>query len=298
MCMDPFVEYSHHVACGMEPGMQNSSASSEDHWPQAELTDRKTEGCRLVDQVRCDICDFLTSCSELLFNERDLQMHLALWLRQSDSAYDDVDLEYFVPYQELDKGPNGYLWENELRLDIVVRKGREFLPVELKYKTRRITCATERFGEKLGGNIEVVKNQGAQDLGMYNFWKDVRRLELVRRRFHTSVKNGLSVFVTNDPKYLRKSPQSNHEAFGMSEGVHETRKCWGNRHSACAAKNPNFEVEQPYAIHWHRHNIVGNIFYFCIVQIGESDDSPDEATKECFRIGSSSGVSTNEAELL
>ena len=25
--MDPFVEYSHHVACGMEPGMQNSSAS-------------------------------------------------------------------------------------------------------------------------------------------------------------------------------------------------------------------------------------------------------------------------------
>ena len=56
----------------------------------------------LSDVVREDIVAFLDSNNELLFNERDLQIHLATWLRGSANAYDDVDVEYYVPYQELD----------------------------------------------------------------------------------------------------------------------------------------------------------------------------------------------------
>ena len=149
---------------------------------------------RLVDSVRDDIRKFLERNDELLFNERDLQIHLAMSLQKSSQAYDDVDLEYYVPRSELD----GYRWNSELRLDLVVHQGNEFLPVELKYKTRSISRRIERFGELLTEAAVVVKNQGAQDLGRYDFWKDVRRLELVRRRF-AAVKNGLALFVTNDP---------------------------------------------------------------------------------------------------
>ena len=46
--------------------------------------------------VKDDIIAFLKRAdNELLFNERDLQMHLCTWLRNSKNAYDDVDIEYY-----------------------------------------------------------------------------------------------------------------------------------------------------------------------------------------------------------
>ncbi|MGN0235199.1 MAG: hypothetical protein ACI4BD_02640, partial [Paludibacteraceae bacterium] len=85
----------------------------------------------LVNITKRDIIAFMQNNQELLFNERDFQMHLAVWLRES-KHYDDVDVEYYIPYEKLDN----YIWKNELRLDIVVRKGKEYLPIELKYKTK------------------------------------------------------------------------------------------------------------------------------------------------------------------
>ena len=133
----------------------------------------------LLDAVKADVQDFLQTNQELMFNERDLQIHLALYLSRSKNQYDDVDVEYYVPYREL----QDYLWENELKLDIVVSKNGEFIPVELKYKTVYVERQIPRFNQKLKEPVEVLKNQGAQDMGMYNFWKDVRRVELVKRRF-------------------------------------------------------------------------------------------------------------------
>ena len=55
----------------------------------------------LTDIVHDDVMAFLESNDELLFNERDFQMHLATWLRRSGNGYDDVDVEYYVPREEL-----------------------------------------------------------------------------------------------------------------------------------------------------------------------------------------------------
>lgn len=123
-------------------------------------------------------------------------MHLATYLKEV-GTYDDVDLEYFVPTNLLD----GYkdLWDTELRVDILVRKGNEYCPIELKYKTKKIETSLTRFGVDIA-DVVIVKDQGAQDLGMYGFWKDVKRIEMVKARFET-VKSGLSVFLTNDVAY-------------------------------------------------------------------------------------------------
>ena len=117
---------------------------------------------KLIEQVKNDIHRYL-NCEdgELLFNERDLQMHLAHHLTGT-GHYDDVDVEYYVPYEQLDN----YIWKNELKLDILVRKGNEFLPIELKYKTKRHCKKIYRFNEEMPNDVEVLKNQGAQDLGM------------------------------------------------------------------------------------------------------------------------------------
>lgn len=66
------------------------------------------------------------------------------------------------------------------------------LAVELKYKTRKLEIAhnNERF---------QLKNQGAQDLGRYDFLKDVARLEQVAGT--NSDVQGYAVLLTNDPSY-------------------------------------------------------------------------------------------------
>ena len=59
-------------------------------------------------------------------------MQLSVYLMQSGN-YNDVNVEYFIPFSQL----NGYLWNNELYIDIVVRRGDEFVAVELKYPTKK-----------------------------------------------------------------------------------------------------------------------------------------------------------------
>lgn len=218
----------------------------------------------LIDIVRTDVFAFMESKSELLFNERDFQIHLATWLRGSANHYDDVDVEYYVPWQELDN----YVWRSELRLDIVVKKDGEYCPVELKYKTRKVKRQISRFDELLNDEVVVMKNQGAQDLGMYDFWKDVRRVELVRNRFER-VKSGLAVFLTNDAFYTRGSrATSNNYLFGMvGDATSSTKKHWANPESACAKDHPNFDVEKVYDVEWHNREIDKVVFYYCIVTI-------------------------------
>ena len=219
----------------------------------------------LIEIVQKDVFAFLESYNELLFNERDFQMHLATWLRNSTNHYDDVDVEYYVPKTELDN----YIWDSELRLDIVVKKDGEYCPVELKYKTKKVERQISRFDEMLDDKVVVMKNQGAQDLGMYDFWKDVRRVELVRNRFK-NVKGGLAVFVTNDQLYTKASRQnSNNYLLNMTEGKHSTIKHWQNEDSACAKMKSykSFEVEKEYSIKWHHRNVDDIPFYHCVVNI-------------------------------
>ena len=219
----------------------------------------------LIEIVQKDVFAFLESYNELLFNERDFQMHLATWLRNSDNHYDDVDVEYYVPKTELDN----YIWDSELRLDIVVKKDGEYCPVELKYKTKKVERQISRFDEMLDDKVVVMKNQGAQDLGMYDFWKDVRRVELVRNRFK-NVKGGLAVFVTNDQLYTKASRQnSNNYLLNMTEGKHSVIKHWQNKDSACAKMKSykSFEVEKEYSIKWHHRNVDNILFHYCVVYI-------------------------------
>lgn len=220
---------------------------------------------RLVDLVKDDVSAFLKSNQELLFNERDLQMHLALWLKALKNRYDDVDIEYYVPNSELEG--YGDLWDNELRIDIVVRKETEYVPIELKYKTKGVNRQISRFGIKLSKEVLVVKNQGAQNLGMYGFWKDVKRIELLRRRFD-NILNGLVVFVTNDEMYVKGSKESSDNfPFNISEGKHSIHKYWQKHESKLAKENPRFDVEAEYTIHWESNIIDKEKFYHTILTI-------------------------------
>ena len=182
------------------------------------------EASDLCTEVRKCICAFLSGGEKLPGNERDLQMNLARFLAENSEW--NVELEYFLPSEKLGaeykKG-----WGKKVYLDIVVSRGGEYLPIELKSKTKLIhlgSAKLKRFGDVCELN-EVLSNQSAQDEGRYDFWRDVRRLQLVCKQFK-KVKKGLSVFVTNDESYRKNAEGTTSAQFNMDPQV---KRLWGDQ---------------------------------------------------------------------
>lgn len=216
----------------------------------------------LVADVEADIRDFIARQDGLMFNEIDFQMHLAIFLRSS-GRYDDVDVEYSLPRTLIDD----YDWKSNLRIDIVVSRGGEYCPVELKYPTKGVTREIKRFGKFFPDTV-VMKNQGAQDLVRYNFWKDVRRIELLRRIFE-SVHGGIAVLLTNDVSYARpvretsaNAPFSTHDGKRWYGGVMD----W-NGNSSLRVDHPPFTLDGSYTTHWTAAKIDGIEFKYTIVKV-------------------------------
>ena len=206
----------------------------------------------LIELVRNDIKSFLTSNRELLFNERDFQMRLSLSLLAS-KHYDDVDLEYHLPIGQ------------KLSIDIVVRRGEEYIPIELKYKLKAISGRISRFGEKSPVDVSIVTNQAAQNLGRYAFWKDVRRIELVKKHYR-AVNAGIAVFLTNDESYLKSRVGTNYYAFSMDEG----RQVSGVLDWKVPNNNyPSIPLDGTYVIRWGKtsFNELMQTAYYTIVTI-------------------------------
>ena len=208
----------------------------------------------LLHEVYSDIIRFLTKENQnLFFNERDLQMHLALYL-QKLNKYDDVEVEYYVPVFDTNKNKilQGYDWDSEVKLDIVVVKNNEFLPVEIKYKTKRTTKSFifKRFNKEIP-NVNILKNQSAQDLGCYDFWKDVRRIEVIKGQYEETVKCGIALFLTNDSYYWGGRIKENSACynFRLSENNKTLKKEWNNDVKS-KLTHLDFKLERAYNSKW------------------------------------------------
>lgn len=208
----------------------------------------------LLEQVKADVEAFLNQ-KQFFCNECHLQMELAAYLRQNKN-YCKVHLEYFVP--------NAIVQRQNLYIDIVVEKDGEFLPIELKYKTAPLNKEIDRFGEVLQG-VDVLKNHGARDLGAYDFWRDVNRIENLVKRF-SNVKNGIALFLTNDQGYWtlpKDGTNPNYANFSMKDGKHGKEKNWqGN--TAMSATRPSFNVDKEYELEWKDYDLP---FRYCLLEI-------------------------------
>lgn len=149
--------------------------------------------------------NLLTIINELMkkndghyFREAQLQFDLAWALRESFK--DDnikIHLEYFAKNK---------IKDNNMYYDIVIENGEDFIPIELKFKTKKIN----------GFNYS---NQAAQDLGRYDFWKDVERIENFKDNTHNKMSKGYAVFITNDDAYKNNSGEKCiYKDFAINDG--------------------------------------------------------------------------------
>jgi len=96
-----------------------------------------------------------------------------------------------------------------MHVDIWITSGGRSLAVKLKYKKRALetVIGNERFR---------LKNDGAQDLGRYDFIKDVERL--ARIAAHIPQVEGYAVLLTNDSGYWKEGATTVDAAFRLPEG--------------------------------------------------------------------------------
>ena len=133
----------------------------------------------------------------LFSSEADFQFALA-WTIKELYPHVEVRLEW-VPTE----------YDPSMYIDIVVFEGDQMIPIELKYKTRKTDKVVD--GERF-----VLKSHSAQDLGRYDFLKDVQRIEFIKQHFKNFAE-GYAILLTNDPSYL-SAPRTNasYSAFSIA----------------------------------------------------------------------------------
>ena len=176
-------------------------------------------------------------------SEADFQ-HTLAWQIHRHMPEASVTLER--PYRTADK---------TLHLDLLVKSSGMALAVELKYKT----CELNVDGMD---DAYVLRNQSAQDLGRYDFIKDVWRLEEIT----DAVPNcqGLAILLTNDAGYWNPSKRLDtvDASFRISEGVKIGGEMgWGSKASAGTMRGREraISLRQKYLAAWSDYSKLSSV---------------------------------------
>ena len=133
-----------------------------------------------------------------------------------------------------------------LHLDVWVAYQGAVLAVELKYKTRSLSI-------QVGNERYHLKSQSAQDIGRYDFLKDVQRLERVGAQHQNFT--GYAILLTNDRAYWAEP--TNFKTVDTDFRLHGGRVIegvlvWSDRASDGTKKNREraIELQGKYRLRW------------------------------------------------
>lgn len=119
------------------------------------------------------------------------------------------------------------------------------MAIELKYKTRKW------IGEILGERFELA-GHGAQDVGGYDYIKDVFRLEEICRNIDNC--RGVAIMLSNDSAYWRPPVTSAYASFRLTEGrVLQDLIAWPASTNPGTMRNREWplSLKGSYQLKWH-----------------------------------------------
>ena len=128
--------------------------------------------------------------------------------------------------------------DSRSHIDIWATDKHSSVAIELKYKTRKLRLA-------IGDEAFELLDQSAQDIGRYDFLKDIQRLEKITATGRGVV--GVAILLTNDSAYWTAPRQTRtvDEAFRINEGQVLTGLLrWGPK----AAKGTTAGREEPLSL--------------------------------------------------
>lgn len=208
----------------------------------------------MLDDIFTIIQSAISNRAEFFLSEREIQLFLARKLETSGN-FDKIFLEYSVPVDQLNNQLDNYPWTNDkISIDIVVEKEGKFVPVEIKYKTESQETNYQLFGTNV--NITLAEHAAINN-ACYDFWKDVKRIEIIKESFQDVVEGGLVIFVTNHSRYW-KGPREHSNYFEFN--VKDVRTVQTNdRGMICLSwrgngfhetRTPKIELRNNYTLTW------------------------------------------------
>ena len=205
----------------------------------------------------------------LFHSEADFQHALAVKIKEKDPRA-EIRLEKRVKSKDKDKN----------YVDLVIIKENYEIFIELKYKTI-LPKGKENIISK--GEVFLLANQGAQDLGMHNFFIDIHDLERIKCQEGIK-KISFAIFLTNDKYYWTpKNPESEtiFDQFYIEEGreikkgeykLHSTKrnkkliKRWRNLGSE--NNYEKIEILNDYGpLRWDHYSNEADEFKFLLIEI-------------------------------
>lgn len=151
-------------------------------------------------------------------------------------------------------------------IDIWVTYQDAVLAIELKHKTRGLAT-------QVGSEEYKLKDQSAQDIGRYDFVKDIQRLEQVAIAYQNLT--GYAILLTNDSAYWTKP--TNYSTVDADFRLHNGRVLegllsWGANASEGTKKNREqpLELQGKYCLNWsdYSHPSSGSYGEFRSLVIG------------------------------
>lgn len=150
-------------------------------------------------------------------------------------------------------------------IDILVELDNKKYPIELKYKTKGLNMEweTEKFN---------LSNHGAQDIGRYDFIKDVVRIE----NFIKDDSIGYAILLTNDSYYWKATPRAEkagYAQFRLDEKREELKGFldWGDNISEGTKKGREdvLKLKHKYNLKWEdiKNKEIKDLFRYLLLEI-------------------------------
>lgn len=183
---------------------------------------------------------------------------------QRKAYHSEADFQHALAWELHKQFPDSSVWlerplkanGKKLHLDFLIQLDDKAIAVELKYKTRKLVLDAERESLNLA-------NHGAQDLGRYDFIKDIERLESITSSLVSC--DGIAILLTNDDAYWKpRSRVTVDQAFNLTEGNTLTGSlAWGDGASDGTKKNREKELQLvgEYKLSWNDFSLASQEKY-------------------------------------
>jgi hypothetical protein len=181
-----------------------------------------------------NIIDVLKQKRTIFISETDFQLELA-WIIKDLYPNVKVRLEYCPTF------------DMNMHVDILVIGDSKWIPIELKYKTKRCT-------KNIDDEVFNLKNHGAKDVNSYLYLRDIQRIEKIKSNIDYFEK-GYTIFITNELSYMKKPQKEDciYNQFSLEDGIEKTGMLdWSEKTGAGTKKNCEEPIvlKERYIINW------------------------------------------------
>lgn len=188
-------------------------------------------------------------------SEAQLQFDLAIALEKLFESQSPNRYKIYLEYPTVNATTTARVY-----YDIVIKdvETKEYCPIELKYKTKNATVIFD-------GTAIDLKNHAAQDLGRFDYLKDVERIENFGEFTGKTKEAGYAIILTNDHNYWSAGRAGCMDAdFALNNGrkIDEGGKNWIGEARVGSSRLKGLKLKGSYYIEWK--NLDNNFKYLML----------------------------------